>query len=62
VTQVKAQILLIWEAPSTAVSRQAASARTALNAAITEANGVLARARTLSTALRPYNVTLNVPQ
>jgi hypothetical protein len=51
----------IWEAPSDAVSRQAASARTALMSAISEANGVISRARTVSTALKAHNVTLNVP-
>ena len=57
----KATIMSIWEPPSDAVSRQAASARSALTAAIAEANALLARARTVSTALKPHNVTLNVP-
>jgi hypothetical protein len=57
----KAAIMGIWEAPSDAVSRQAASARTSLLAAISEANSVIARARTVSSALKGYNVTLNVP-
>jgi len=57
----KATIMGIWEPPSDAVSRQAASARTALMAAITEANALLARARTVSTTLRPHQLTLNVP-
>jgi hypothetical protein len=61
VAAVKNAIMNIWEAPSEAASRQAASARTALTAAITEANAVLARARTVSTALKAHNVTLNVP-
>jgi hypothetical protein len=52
----------IWEAPSPAVTRQAAAARMALSAAITEATGVLARARTLGATLQRYNVTLNVPR
>jgi hypothetical protein len=43
------------------VSRQAASSRTALLAAISEAQAVIARARTVSAALKPHNVTLNVP-
>jgi hypothetical protein len=43
------------------VSSQAASARNALSTAIAEANAFLARARTVSTALRPHNVTLNIP-
>jgi hypothetical protein len=57
----KNAILSIWEPPSDAASRQAAAARTALANAITEANAVLARARTVSAALKAYNVTLNVP-
>jgi len=57
----KAAILGIWEPPSDAVSRQAASSRTALMAAISEAQAVIARARTVSAVLRPHNVTLNVP-
>lgn len=57
----KAAIMGIWEPPSDAVSRQAASSRTALTAAISEANAVLARARTVSTALRAHNLTLTVP-
>jgi hypothetical protein len=58
---LKNAIMLVWEPPSDAVNRQAAGARTALMNAITEANAVLARARTVSAALKAYNVTLNVP-
>jgi hypothetical protein len=57
----KNAIMGIWEPPSAAMSRQAAAARTALIAAIGEANAVIARARTLGTALRPHNLTLQVP-
>jgi hypothetical protein len=57
----KAAIMGIWEPPSDAVSRQAATSRTALLAAISEAQAVIARARTVSAALKPHNVTLNVP-
>ena len=56
----KGAVMGIWEAPSGAVSRQAASARTGLLAAITEAEGVLARARTMASALKAHNITLNV--
>ena len=56
----KGAVMGIWEAPSGAVSRQAASARTGLLAAITEAEGVLARARTMATALKAHNITLSV--
>jgi photosystem II stability/assembly factor-like uncharacterized protein len=61
VAAAKASIMNIWEPPSAAVSSQAASARNALSTAIAEANAFLARARTVSTALRPHNVTLNIP-
>lgn len=57
----KAAIMSIWEPPSDAVNRQASAARGALQGAITEANALLARARTVSAALRPHNLTLNVP-
>ena len=57
----KNAIMSIWEPPSGAVGRQAAAARTALTAAIVEANVLLARARAVSAALKAYNVTLNVP-
>jgi photosystem II stability/assembly factor-like uncharacterized protein len=58
---VKGAIMGIWEPPSAAMTTQATSARSALAAAISEANAVIARARTVSTALRPHNVTINVP-
>jgi hypothetical protein len=61
VAAAKATIMSIWEPPSGAVTRQAASAQSALASAISEANAVIARARTVSAALRPHNVTLNVP-
>ena len=42
-------------------SGQGSNKATALTSAITEANAVLARARTVSTALKAHNVTLTVP-
>jgi hypothetical protein len=57
----KAVIMGIWEPPSAAVTRQATSAQSALASAIAEANAVLARARTVGAALKPHNLTLNVP-
>jgi len=62
VALAKGQIMNVWEAPSTAVSRQAASARTALTNAISEANRVLSQARSLAPTLGRHNLTLNVPQ
>jgi photosystem II stability/assembly factor-like uncharacterized protein len=61
VAGVKAGIMGIWEPPSAAMTTQASSARAALNSAITEATNVLTRARAVSAALRPHNITLNVP-
>jgi hypothetical protein len=57
----KNNVMGIWEAPSAAVSRQAASARTALTSAINDANAVLSRARALSPTLKRYSLTLEVP-
>jgi photosystem II stability/assembly factor-like uncharacterized protein len=62
VALAKGQIMNVWEAPSTAVSRQAAAARTALTNAISEASRVLSQARSLAPTLGRYNLTLNVPQ
>lgn len=62
VALAKNNVMGIWESPSAAVTRQASSARSALNAAITEANSVLSRARSMSTTLQRYSITLNVPQ
>jgi hypothetical protein len=56
----KQAVMGIWESPSAAITRQAGTAQSQLSAAITEANAVLARARTVATALKAYNVTLNV--
>jgi hypothetical protein len=59
--QVKGLIAGIWETPSEGSRRQAADATAALDAAITEANAVLADARTLGTTLSPFNLTLGTP-
>jgi hypothetical protein len=58
---VKGAIMGIWEMPSEAVVAQANQAGPALNAAIDEANGVLARARSVSQQLGQYGLTLTVP-
>ena len=60
VAAAKANVMGVWEPPSAAVSNQATSARSALSAALSEANAVLAKARTVATALKAHNVTLNV--
>jgi photosystem II stability/assembly factor-like uncharacterized protein len=62
VATVKGAIMNIWEPPSAAMTTQASNARAALSAAISEATSVIARARTVSAALRPHGVTLTVGQ
>ncbi len=58
---VKSAIGSIWEAPSAASTREAADASQALDAAVTEAESVLASARTLGATLTPFKRTLGVP-
>jgi hypothetical protein len=58
---VKGQVMGIWELPSASLLKQYNDVRLALPAAITEANALLARARTMSTTLRRYDLTLTVP-
>ena len=50
-----------WETPSAALLKQATDAKTALALAITEANGVLSRARVLSGQLAKEKVNILVP-
>ena len=50
-----------WETPSAAVVKQATEAKTALTLAMTEASGVLARARLLAPQLGRANVRMTVP-
>ena len=61
VSTVKNAIQGVWETPSAAMSKQAADARLALNAAITQANATLLRARALATTLARQNITIAVP-
>ena len=58
---VKNQIMGIWEPPSNALVRQYTEVKAALPKAITDANAVLLRARTLSRTLSSHGVTLTVP-
>jgi hypothetical protein len=58
---LKGSIMSIWETPSGALLRQYDEVRPALLAAMTEANGFLGRAATVSQALRPHGITLTVP-
>jgi hypothetical protein len=58
---IKNQIMGIWEMPSDALVKQYADIRLTLPKAITDANTILARARTLSGTLGSSGVTLTVP-
>jgi hypothetical protein len=60
-TAVKDQVLGIWETPSDYNIKRYTDVKAALPRAVTEANGVLMRAMTLSQALKAHNITLNVP-
>ncbi|MBC8089716.1 MAG: hypothetical protein H7Z40_20830, partial [Phycisphaerae bacterium] len=57
----KNSIQNVWETPSAALVKQATDAKAALALAITEANGVLSRARALSGQLARDKVTILVP-
>ena len=62
VGQIKSLVIGIWETPSEGSRRQAADATAALRAAITEANGLLARQRALEAALTPHGLSLSAPR
>ncbi len=59
--QVKGLVAGIWESPSDGSRRQAAEATAALDAAIVEAERVLAEARAVGTLLAPFNLTIGTP-
>jgi hypothetical protein len=61
VVTLKTAIMNIWETPSPALVTQYTDLKAALTPAIAEANAVVARARTLSTTLQRYNITMRVP-
>jgi hypothetical protein len=58
VGQVKGLIGGIWETPSDGSRRQASEATAALDAAMTEADAVLATVRSLAPVLAPFNLVL----
>jgi hypothetical protein len=58
---LKTAIMNIWEMPSTSLVQQYTDVKAALPPAITEANTVVTRARSLSTSLQRYNITMRVP-
>jgi len=51
----------IWEAPTPATARQAASAKAALVQAVAETNAFLSKAVTVSEALKAQDITISVP-
>jgi photosystem II stability/assembly factor-like uncharacterized protein len=58
---LKNSIMSVWESPSATLTRQASQVKLDMPKAITEANAVLARASTVSEALKAYDITLTVP-
>lgn len=61
VAAVKGAIMGVWESPSDAMMKQVADVKAKVPPAILEANAVLAKARTISTAIGAYGVTLLAP-
>jgi len=58
---LKAAIMNIWELPSDALLKEYTDVKAMLTPAITEANAVVTRARTMSTTLQRHNITMRVP-
>ncbi len=58
---VKSGMLGLWETPSESVQKQAASARAAVEAAVTESKTFMARARAMSALLAANGITMTVP-
>jgi hypothetical protein len=54
----KSNMLAVWETPSDALVKQAAAAKTALDAAVAEANAFVAKARAMSALLAANGVTM----
>jgi hypothetical protein len=61
ISALKGSIAGLWELPSPALVSQYNEVKLAFPRAMTEANSVLARARTLSQALQDHGITLRVP-
>jgi photosystem II stability/assembly factor-like uncharacterized protein len=60
VGQAKSNVLAVWELPSDALRKQADAAKTALAAAVAEANAFLPKARALSAKLAASGIVMNV--
>ncbi|MEP6780762.1 MAG: hypothetical protein ABJC26_12785, partial [Gemmatimonadaceae bacterium] len=61
VSTIKNSMQSIWETPSAEVSKQAAAAKVALNAAIAEANALFAKAKLVATQVGKSNIKMTVP-
>ena len=57
---VKSGVLGAWESPSESVQKQAASAKTAVEAAVAESKAFMARARAMSALLAANGITMAV--
>jgi hypothetical protein len=60
VGQAKSNVLAVWELPSDALRKQADAAKTALAAAVAEANAFVPKARALSGKLAASGIMMNV--
>jgi hypothetical protein len=58
---LKQALMGVWEAPSASMVRQYNEVKLTLPKAVADANALLARAASLSQALKKYDITLNVP-
>jgi hypothetical protein len=58
---LKQSLMGVWEPPSAAAVRQYNEVKLSLPKAIADANAVLARAATVSQALKKYDITLTAP-
>jgi len=58
---LKQALMGVWEAPSASMVRQYNQVKLELPKATADANALLARATSLSQALKKYDITLNVP-
>ena len=60
-TSLKGQIAGIWETPSESLQRQYADLRLSVPRLMTEANAFMSAARSVSTELAKYSLTLTMP-
>lgn len=58
---VKSGMLGVWEAPSPAVQKQAASAKAAVQAAVADSKAIMVRAKAISSLLAANGITMVIP-